>query len=61
MEGKRAKRLVLIGIRRKGERGFKTRLDTDFVNDQERFPDELLPVNRNGKAIIDENTPSLTG
>jgi hypothetical protein len=43
-EKKDQKRLVLIGIRRKGEKGFKKRIDNKFNIEADQVSSDILPV-----------------
>lgn len=45
MQNKDGKRLVMVGIRRKGEKGFKTRIGKDL---ETPLPDVVLP----GRKVV---------
>lgn len=47
MESKTKKRLVVVGIRRKGERGFKIKIDNSFsLPGKENVTDSITTVTR---------------
>ncbi len=46
IDAKKSKRLVLIGIRKKGDSGFKKHIDAKYKGSTEDLAPKLLPLSR---------------